>query len=156
MTTKKRRVAARAQPPLAFWDTSAIIPLCCQQPKSTAARQTARSHGAQIVWWGAGVEAFSAIYRLTREGGLTAKESQTAIKALEALRRKWHEISPSDEVRQIAERLLRAHPLRAADALQLAAALVWCGNYPRGRAFVCADIRLSDAADKEGFNLVRL
>jgi predicted nucleic acid-binding protein len=79
-----------------------------------------------------------------------------AIKALEVLRRKWHEISPSDDVRQTAEWLLRLHPLRAADALQLAAARVWCGNYPRGRVFICADIRLLDAADKEGFNVIRL
>jgi len=46
--------------------------------------------------------------------------------------------------------------LRAADALQLASALVWCGAYASGRAFICADTRLSDAADKEGFNVIRL
>jgi predicted nucleic acid-binding protein len=156
MKTKKPRSPARAQPTPAFWDSSAIIPLCCQQPQSTAARQSARIYDTQIVWWGTSIEAFSGIYRLTREGGLTAKDSQTAVKALESLRRKWNEILPSDEVRQNAERLLRTHPLRAADALQLASALVWCGNYPNGRAFICADTRLSDAADKEGFNVIRL
>jgi uncharacterized protein len=156
MKTKKRRSPSRAKPVPAFWDSSAIIPLCCQQPQSTAARRSARVYDTQIVWWGTSVETFSGIYRLTREGGLTVKDSQAAVKALESLRHKWNEILPSDEVRQTAERLLRAHPLRAADALQLASALVWCGNFPNGRAFICADGMLSDAADKEGFNVVRL
>lgn len=156
MKTKKPRSPARAQPIPAFWDSSAIIPLCCQQPQSTAARRSARIYNTQIVWWGTGVEAFSGICRLTREGGLTVKDSKTAIKALESLRHKWNEILPSDEVRKTAERLLGAHPLRAADAIQLAAALVWCGGYPGGHAFICADLRLSDAADKEGFNVIRL
>ena len=34
----------------------------------------------------------------------------------------WHEVVPSSRVRSAAERLLRVHPLRAADSLQLAAA----------------------------------
>ena len=156
MPTKRPAKGRRARVPLGFWDTSAIIPLCCRQMISTAARQVMRSHGAQIVWWGAGIEAVSAIYRLAREGGLRLKEAQAAMRALDVLRQGWHEISPSDEVRQTAERLLRTHPLRAADALQLAAALTWCGNHARGRSFICADVRLSDAADKEGFKLIRL
>jgi predicted nucleic acid-binding protein len=93
---------------------------------------------------------------VTREGGLTVKESQAAVNALESLRHKWNEIMPSDEIRQTARRRLRTHPLRAADALQLASALVWCGAYPSGRAFICADNRLSDAADNEGFKVIQL
>ena len=150
-----KKPIAHTQPVAAFWDASAIIPLCCQQPQSAAARRAARIYNTQIVWWGTSVETFSAIYRLTRDGGLTAKESLQALKALELLRKKLNEILPAEEVRLAAERLLRTHHLRAADALQLAAALVWCGNYPRGYAFICADIRLSEAADKEGFNVIR-
>ena len=156
MATKKPRTGARPSLPLGFWDTSAIIPLSCRQTNSTVARRVMRAHGAQIVWWGASVEAVSAIYRLGRDGGLKVNEVQTAMKALGALRRSWHEISPSDEVRQTAERLLRTNPLRAADALQLAGALTWCGNHARGRSLICADVRLSDAADKEGFKVIRL
>lgn len=148
MPTKKPR--STTQPVAAFWDASAIIPLCCQQPQSAAAR----IYNAQIVWWGISIETFSAIYRLMRDGGLTATESLQALKALDLLRQKWHEILPAEEIRRAAERLLRTHPLRAADALQLAAALIWCGNHPRGHAFVCAVIRLSEAADKEGFTAI--
>jgi predicted nucleic acid-binding protein len=156
MKTKRPHPPVRAQSVPAFWDSSAIIPLCCQQPQSTAARQSARIYNTQIVWWGTVIETFSSIYRLTRKSGLTVKEGQAAVKALAALQHKWNEILPSDEVRKTAERLLRTHPLRAADALQLASALVWCGAYPSGRVFICADARLSDAADKEGFNVIRL
>lgn len=156
MATERPRKRGRSKLPLGFWDTSAIIPLCCRQMISTAARQVMRSHGAQIVWWGTHIEAVRAIYRLAREGGLKLTETQMAIRALEALRRSWHEISPSDEVREIAERLLRTYPLRAADALQLAAALTWCGSHARGRGFICADVRLSTAAHKEGFDVIRV
>jgi hypothetical protein len=44
-----------------------------------------------------------------------------------------------------------AHPLRAGDALQLAAALVSSEDAPQGETFVCLDTRLRDAARREGF-----
>ena len=60
-------------------------------------------------------------------------------------------VSPSDELRRRAARLLAVHPLRAADALQLAAALLWCEEQPHGEGFVSLDARLREAAGKEGF-----
>jgi hypothetical protein len=47
-------------------------------------------------------------------------------------------------------RLLRVHPLRAAGALQLAAALEWAGAPPDGE-LVTFDERLREAAVREGF-----
>jgi len=38
------------------------------------------------------------------------------------------------------------YDLRAADSLQLAAALVWCEDVPQGRAFFTADQKLGEAA----------
>jgi hypothetical protein len=58
-------------------------------------------------------------------------------------------------VRERAERLLRVHPLRAADALQLAAALLVFGDKPRGRSFVTLDDALLQAARREGFDAIR-
>jgi hypothetical protein len=43
---------------------------------------------------------------------------------LDALDRQWLVVSPSQVILSRAERLLRIHPLRAADAMQLAAALL--------------------------------
>lgn len=88
---------------------------------------------------------------MAREGFLSRKEEQLAFSSLEKLANQWVKILPAEEVRQQAERLLELHLLRAADALQLAAALVWCKGFPKARAFVCADKHLSEAATKEGF-----
>jgi predicted nucleic acid-binding protein len=105
-----------------------------------------------VVWWGSAIECASAIARLHREGHLSASEESEARALLSALRESWYEIQPGDAVREQALRVLRLHPLRAADALQLAAALEWAGSPPDG-AFVSFDERLQAAAHREGFNL---
>ncbi|HWQ32339.1 MAG TPA: PIN domain-containing protein [Blastocatellia bacterium] len=155
MKTRTRKQPAAA-PQTAFWDTSAIVPLCCFQPRTAQARQTARIYARQVVWWGTVIEAVSSLNRLVREGFLTAKESTQVFARLAYLRHRWNELLPIDEVRNQAERLLGIHKLRAADALQLAAALVWCDGRPRGRHFICADNNLSEAAEAEGFTVIRL
>lgn len=48
---------------------------------------------------------------------------------------------------------MRLHPLRAADALQLAAALVLSDFEPRTLPFVTLDDRLASAARREGFEV---
>jgi predicted nucleic acid-binding protein len=64
------------------------------------------------------------------------------------------EMQPSDTVRSMAELVLAVHPLRAADALQLAAAILWCGQHPAGQSFVAFDERLRDASHREGFTVL--
>jgi predicted nucleic acid-binding protein len=140
----------------AFWDTSAIVPLCCHQTMSAKARQVARTYSRQIVWWVTSVEVVSAFQRLIREGHISRQESAQSLARLEHLRSRWNEVQPSAELRIQAEQLLRMQPLRAADALQLAAALIWCNNRPRGHTFIVADKTLADAAQIEGFSVTRL
>ena len=140
----------------AFWDSSAIVPLCCRQPMTIPANQIFRIFPKLIVWWSTKVECMSALARLEREQQLTIQEQQQAIWILEKHRSLWTEISPIEEVRKSAEELLSNHDIRAADSLQLAAALVWCSSHPKGKAFVGADHRLLNAAEKEGFNVIRL
>lgn len=153
----KIKSGGRSRPAMtAFWDTSALVPLCCYQPQSAQARQAARTYSRQVVWWGTVIDAVSSLNRLTREGTLNAKESGQAFARLDYLRGRWNEVQPTEEVRDRAERLLRIHKLRAADALQLAAALVWCGDRPQGRALIGADGQLLEAASAEGFNAISL
>ena len=140
----------------AFWDTSAIIPLCCLQQQTKKARQAYRLFPRLVVWWATGVECSSALYRLERRRELSARETQLASESLGRHRQHWTEVTALDEVRNLAQRLPRTHPLRAADALQLAAALVWCASHPKGRTFICGDDRLMEAAEKEGFNVIRM
>ena len=76
-----------------------------------------------------------------------------ALAALEALAESWHEVLPTSELRARAMRLLRVHPLRAADALQLAAALAASSENPAALPILTSDERLRDAARKEGFDV---
>jgi len=153
----KTKSAGKPGPAItAFWDTSALVPLCCFQLQSARARQAARTYSRQVVWWGTAIEAVSSLNRLTRDRKLNVKESSQAFARLDYLRGRWNEVQPTDEVRDRAERLLRIHKLRAADALQLAAALVWCRGYLDGRVLIGADGNLSEAAGAEGFTVISL
>src|ERR1041384_5262244 len=130
----------------AFWDTGAIMPLCCQQNLSQSMRELWRETARVVVWWGTTVEVRSAISRLHSEGLLTAKVRQQAVARLEVLRQEWREMMPSDKVRGLAEGLPDAYGLRALDSFQLTAALVWCNEKPKSRVFGCDDSKLSAAA----------
>src|SRR5947209_5259649 len=138
----------------AFWDTSAIVPLCCHQDTSQEMRRIARKIKRVAAWWGTTVEARSAFSRLVRDDKMTARDLQKAVARLDVHRASWVEILPSDRVREIAEGLPDQYGLRVLDSFQLAAALVWCKEQPRGRLFVCCDARLSDAATKVGFEVI--
>ena len=108
-----------------------------------------------MTWWGTGVECYSAIMRLHRMGQLDIDEADRAVARLRLLQAGWSEVLPSSAVRAIAERLLRLHALRSADALQLAAALCACDADTGRLGFVCLDERLATAARREGFALSR-
>lgn len=103
-----------------------------------------------VVWWGSRVECVSALTRLGREQLLTSREIEDALATLGLLSHHWIEILPHQDVRRLAEHLLGRHPLRAADAWQLAAALTWAGPSPAGFAVASFYARLSEAAAKEG------
>lgn len=136
----------------AFWDTSAIVPLCVGQASSGFARKALKNKSI-AVWWGTPVETASAFARLSRTGEIEQHHFRMAMARLAALGRMWIEVQPSDGLRELAEELIERHPLRAADALQLAAALIWSRRHPQKRAFVCLDGVLADAAGKEGFSV---
>jgi len=137
----------------AFWDASALAPLCIAQASSEIAR-TALKHKSIAVWWITPVEMTSAFTRLSRGGQISRRELQLARARLAELRLRWIEVQPTEPLRDLAEILLQRHALRAADAMQLAAALTWSKQQPRKRAFVCFDQRLAEAAAKEGFSVV--
>lgn len=136
-----------------FWDSSAIVPLLIQEANSAGLISLLARDEEMVVWWATRVECCSAVTRGIRSGRISASDAERAFPRLEPLQSLWNEMSPADEIRRQAKRLLRVHPLRAADALQLAAAIVWAGRY-EGREFVSLDARLNDAARLEGFAVV--
>ena len=137
-----------------FWDSSAIIPLCLKEPTSEVVEDLAKTDEDLIVWWTTRVECFSAMARRYREGVLPINAERQARAALTTLAGEWSEVQPTELVRHRAERLLRVHSLRAADALQLAAALLWMEETNAGAEFVCLDQNLREAALKEGFTVL--
>jgi predicted nucleic acid-binding protein len=134
-----------------FWDASAIIPLCLQEPRTILLKQLAEEDGAMAAWWASPIECYSAFARLRREEALDSVEEGQARDLVRALMVRWTEVGPSTDVREGAGRALLLHPLRAADSLQLAAALVWAKRQPASHHFVCLDQRLREAAQREGF-----
>jgi len=109
-----------------------------------------------IAWWATVVEGRSALVRLQREGTLSEIAFRASWRRFSELLDASKEVAPSDNVREIAFRQLDRFPLRAGDGLQLAAALAWCGERPRGRWFVCADRQLAAAATGAGFEVKRV
>jgi len=104
-----------------------------------------------FVWWGSQVECVSALARLEREGVLDELTVSLALGRLRQLASTWQEIDASDALREAAVRFVRVHPLRTADALQLAAAYLASERRPSSLEFVTLDERLAIAARKEGF-----
>lgn len=139
----------------AFWDASAIVPLCVYEAGSRQAQSYLRKF-MPAVWWGSMVEVHSAIMRLNRRHKLNDRETKGALARLNLLNRGWREILPGDQLRDLAIRVLDSHDLRAADGFQLAAALTWCQQRPARRSFVCGDQRLADAARAVGFSVLQL
>jgi uncharacterized protein len=137
-----------------FWDTSAIVSLCVTEPASATVKSILSKDSSVVVWWATRTECVSAFMRQTREGGLSMATERQARQVLRLLAGAWSEVQPSETLRATAERLLAVHPLRAADAFQLAAALHWCQRQPANKELVSFDSRLRDAAYKEGFTIL--
>jgi predicted nucleic acid-binding protein len=136
-----------------FWDASAIVPLLMAEATTKGVQAIAEQDSTMLVWWATEVECASAIARLERDGALDDVAGAEAFDRLRHLASGWHEVEPSDAVREAAVRFLRVHPLRAADALQLAAAFVAAERRPSSIEVVTLDDRLAAAARKEGFAL---
>jgi uncharacterized protein len=137
-----------------FWDASAIVPLCVIESHSGRLLEMLRQDEQMLVWWGTPLECRSALRRREREGDLDPDDALRCDQALDDLSVGWTEVCPTALLRRRAERLLGMHSLRAADALQLSAALTWVEDSPRRQEFVCLDDWLRACARKEGFKVV--
>ena len=135
-----------------FWDSSAVVPLLVPEVMSVSMQKLYASDPVVIAWWTTEIECTSAITRRQRIGQLREDVVSEAVARLNALRAGWHEVEPSEEVRESAKRLLRVHDLRSADALQLAAAVFAAEARPSTLEFVSLDDRLLAAARREGFS----
>jgi predicted nucleic acid-binding protein len=137
-----------------YWDSSAILPLLAVETSTERRRLLLQEDPVILTWWGSQIECASALNRLLREQRLGEQHYEQVLHDLEVLSSGWVEVLPTEKLRRRAMRLLRVHPLRTADALQLAAALVGSGENPPSLPFVSGDPWLNEAARKEGFRLL--
>ena len=136
-----------------FWDSSAIIALIADETQAPVARQVLEADDRMAAWWGTSVECVAAVARQERDAGIGVERAAELLHRLDTLATQWYEVHPGRRVKTIARRLLRVHPLKAADALQLAAAVAVAEDEPGSIGFVSFDRRLNEAAGREGFAL---
>jgi predicted nucleic acid-binding protein len=139
----------------AFFDASAVVPLCLPQTSSQRARQAYRIFSKQVVARTTFIEAASAVYKAVRLGQLAGTSAKSAMDRLAQLDKRWTEIELTDRARNLGVDVLAHYDLRAGDAIQLASALIWCKEQPRNRPFVCFDQSLGAAAVAAGFDLIQ-
>ena len=139
----------------AFWDASALVPLCVRQGMTPRAIALYKTYDA-VVWWATPVEIASALARLIRLKQLDSRDWAKASKLAKSLAGSWSVIQPSDALRTTAIHLVERYALRAADSFQLSAALEWCEYAPQSRVFLTADLKLRDAALLSGFEAKQL
>jgi uncharacterized protein len=137
-----------------FWDSSALIPLLIDEATTEPLRKILQADPDFAVWWGSRVECASAISRLERMRDLESREAIAVLANSRLLLDSGLEVPPSQVLRDLACRLLRVHVLRAADALQLAAALVICEQDAASMELVSLDDQLREAAGREGFSVL--
>lgn len=136
----------------AFWDSSVLISLCAAQPTTTHALSLYGQYRI-VVWWTTPIEMTSAFMRLLRDGNIDVAMYGQMQQQGQGYAKQWTMMLPSAEIAAGARRMLEQYPLRAADALQLAAAMAWCGGNSKGRIFLSFDKRLGHAAALAGFTL---
>jgi predicted nucleic acid-binding protein len=136
-----------------FWDSSAVVPLLIEQARSPRVDQWWREDSDVVLWALTPVEVTSALWRLVRGSAIEEALALHAEDRVGELVGASHQVTALDEVTQVARRLLRVHPLRAAEALQLGAAMYWAGGQPEGRIVHTLDDRLALAARREGFDV---
>jgi predicted nucleic acid-binding protein len=137
-----------------YWDASALVPLIAAEPRSEEVRGWLRDDPIVVTWAWTRVEIVSAVERRVREGLLNRTERRLVLDRFAALAAGWDEVTDVLAVRARALPLLARHPLRAADAAQLAAALLLHDELQTPLAFVCLDQRLGFAAETEGLPTV--
>jgi predicted nucleic acid-binding protein len=134
-----------------FWDSSALVPLLVKEKETRYCLKTLSDDQEMLVWCLSKVEVISALCRRLSDRAFGEEEFQKAKRHLNDLIERAYEVQAIEKVKARALRLLEVHPLRAADACQLAAVLVATQEDPNRLAMVCFDQNLKNAALKEGF-----
>ena len=135
-----------------YYDTSALVKQYLQEAGSKLVLELLKSgekvYTASLTY----AETHAAFSRRTREGRLTRETTKRLALRFDKDWESYDIVVLSENVFRLARQMLYRHPLRSADAIHLASALLLARRSPRSSwSFVCADGRLCDAAKSEGF-----
>jgi len=136
-----------------YWDASALVPLIVSESGTDQTRSWLASDSEIVTWAWTRVEITSALERRTREGALSRDARRIVLDRLNTFADTWDEVAEILAVRSQAGLLLARHPLRAADAGQLGAALLVQEQLGGFLEFLSLDRRLSEAAELEGLRV---
>jgi predicted nucleic acid-binding protein len=136
-----------------FWDSSALVPLIVAEKETDYCLKTLSGDQEMLIWCLSKVEVISALCRIVRDKKFSESDFNKAKKQFNELIQRAYEVKAIEKVRNRALRLLEVHPLRAADACQLASALVATQEDPDRLSILSFDERLKSAAAKEGFDV---
>lgn len=137
-----------------FWDSSALVALAIPEDASASVRKLLERDSGLLVWILSEVEITAALWRRVRGGRLGNGERSAAQRAIDEVLAGAFAVMEFAPVILRARRILATHPLRAADALQLGAALFACDDQPHTLPLVTLDDRLAEAATREGFTVL--
>ncbi len=136
-----------------YWDSSALVTLFVEQSQSEKYLKKIKQDAEVLTAWHAVPECVSAFCRLQRENFITEAQLNTLIRHLEEAAENWYIITPGKRLEKLTLRSLRVHPLRAMDAIHLAAACLARNEESPAMGFFTEDARLRTAASKEGFEM---
>ena len=132
---------------IAYFDTSALVPLVISEPTSSAAARIWDAAGRVVATPLVYVEAHAALAQAQRLGRLTRTQLRRGLKALESLDQQLDRIELTHALIRFAGGIAERHALRAYDAVHLAGAL--SVNGPEV-VFATGDQRLATAARAAG------
>lgn len=135
-----------------YFDASALVKRYVEEPDGEAVRSLLEAPAGAVPATSrlSEVEIASALVRRWREGDLSESERDRTLAALKDDFTALTVVELVPEVTALARRLLLAHPLRAADAIQLASSAFLQKKVGRPIEFLAFDQRLNAAAAKEG------
>ena len=139
---------------MTYWDSSALVPLVVEESSTGRMRKLLFEDPDVTTWIWTRTEVISAIERRVRQGLIPAPERRPVLDRLDDLAVGWDEVTEVLAVRARASALLARHPLRAAGAGQLGAALQVREQTGARIPFVTRDRRLALAAEREGFEVL--
>ena len=132
-----------------FLDASALVKRYVEEDGSDSVIEAMAGQSVAISRLSA-TEVVSAICRRCREGDMRVEQRETALRSIDSERPDFHVVELTEEVTTRAAALLRRHPLRASDSLQLAACLLLADELGKPTSLLAFDEQLVSAAQAEG------